>query len=1069
MILGSERLSSKIISKYFTSKSGMDESLGDFQEKKIINAGSKKKKPSKCTIKKDRKLKGQKDIRALVKSRKNELLTYTKDFDQACKNSGLDVDSEQLQIAIALSKSLQDFGPQQDEVSNDIKPLTAKERSRKIKSTLQEYGFKVPNTAVQKTRRRVTNKNSKLLNTSECIKKEVINNKYLQILQRNPTPPVSGLVEYDQSGKEVYHKTTNILYSKIRTVDEFYVPNLIEKTTHRTSLLRDWSEIPGRPLSPVVEVNRFKFDEVLFSQEELDCILSHPLQEVQEIIKSKSMMICDEDRTINIEKTDKDMNLSIENEMNAETCGIINSKFNEKHTCIAQENRSNSPDLFDEDDYTPTIQFDEDQTQCSEVKCSSRSNKSSFMDLTECVGNTNNIQRTIHMDTKFLTVESSKILEDTNSKEIRPVVFVTQAESKNKVFEMSINSKASSSETLREINDFMEVTDCVASELDYNVIDNYGNKIHLKSLEEVVKQHLSKEDQAVKVNKNLQSPLAFSPSNSVDVEGIENIDLTQGSDNTILSSETIQNNVPISVDLTQSSNSNEDLPVVNISGSKEESLDATIILYDNDANTNIFNDKSHENIISSDVIYDKNKNQNNTSMFTTSNVNLVNKEHHKVCSDSIVFEVNGITGSPNKNISKDNNDISSMSNIDETIISEDNIDHTQRPELLCMSEDKIDLTQSPQSPNKTHSIESLGKQNNISIDYDELYDNMMTVSSDIRNKEDSLLDDSNDSIKLVEQVSDQSAILSNDNILNSTEEYHTVSNNIIEPPQTIEENNENDTTTYKSANEANMSICFNRRDSSFLPSVQVKKISKMKEIVKETNHTELSPIKISDVTNKSFGTPGNDQYIIKTQNVTPMLDYESMSTPARNKELEKYGIKPFKRKRAIQLLKYIYNQTHPVVEDCATDDMPSTSKKFKLDDQEAEQISDNTKVQISKETEERDADKENNLYMETKVNPDIKNIECCPDDWVFQTREKAKVHSCRVPLHIAFQNYVSCRHLLRTAILRYEPVNIDIIHKDLIASGYRYNPKELLKFLDKKCITVKTTENNARNRKQNKS
>lgn len=96
----------------------------------------------------------------------------------------------------------------------------------------------------------------------------------------------------------------------------------------------------------------------------------------------------------------------------------------------------------------------------------------------------------------------------------------------------------------------------------------------------------------------------------------------------------------------------------------------------------------------------------------------------------------------------------------------------------------------------------------------------------------------------------------------------------------------------------------------------------------------------------------------------------------------------------------------------------------------------------------------------------VKAIDCSPDDWVFQKREKAKVHSCRVPLHIAFHNYVLSRRSLREAILKYEPVNIDVIHKDLVGYGHRYDRKELLKFLDKRCITVKTTDNNARNNRR---
>lgn len=57
-----------------------------------------------------------------------------------------------------------------------------------------------------------------------------------------------------------------------------------------------------------------------------------------------------------------------------------------------------------------------------------------------------------------------------------------------------------------------------------------------------------------------------------------------------------------------------------------------------------------------------------------------------------------------------------------------------------------------------------------------------------------------------------------------------------------------------------------------------------------------------------------DNYIIKTRNVTPMPDFDSMTTPVINKELEKVGVKALKRARGAQLLKYIYESTHPLID-----------------------------------------------------------------------------------------------------------------------------------------------------------
>lgn len=55
--------------------------------------------------------------------------------------------------------------------------------------------------------------------------------------------------------------------------------------------------------------------------------------------------------------------------------------------------------------------------------------------------------------------------------------------------------------------------------------------------------------------------------------------------------------------------------------------------------------------------------------------------------------------------------------------------------------------------------------------------------------------------------------------------------------------------------------------------------------------------------------------IVKIENVSPMRNYDEMSTPSLHKELAKYGIKPLKRSRGVKLLKHIYEATHPLVKE----------------------------------------------------------------------------------------------------------------------------------------------------------
>ena len=46
-------------------------------------------------------------------------------------------------------------------------------------------------------------------------------------------------------------------------------------------------------------------------------------------------------------------------------------------------------------------------------------------------------------------------------------------------------------------------------------------------------------------------------------------------------------------------------------------------------------------------------------------------------------------------------------------------------------------------------------------------------------------------------------------------------------------------------------------------------------------------------------------------NLTPLPDYEKMLSPALRQELRKFGLKVIPRRKAVPLLKHIYEETHP--------------------------------------------------------------------------------------------------------------------------------------------------------------
>ncbi|KPI97735.1 Structure-specific endonuclease subunit SLX4 [Papilio xuthus] len=995
----------------------MDESLTDFQEKKNICTGPKTKKPRVKKLISKKRIKGQKDIRSLIRPKKNELLTFTKDFNDVCAQGGIDVDSQQLQLAIALSKSLQ----QSDQAETVDFPtnLTSQERTNRIRRTLQEYGFKIPQAKIKlETFKRVKKyrKPFKLLQISEEERIQKICNKYSQVLLENPDKSYENETNCCNINNKLYHIATNITYEYIKTNELYKTEIFDEISVSKGNLLRDWSDIPGRPVSPnLVEDYVISMQDIQCSQNELDIILSGRLFAAKNILKTKlNSYLNTNDQVNNI----PEINITYENtKLTDKGLNELESNQGNLSTMVHEQNRSNSPDIFDDDpsiinhsisenqdakkestktsdvsilNLTPTVTNKEVSSQSLDNITKRKSND--FMDLTECVPIISNCK------TKLLeTINEIELAH--NSMEFTKCVNPISQES-------NINKE--------QIINFFSIQECVT--LDEDSISNRHAAVSGKVLD-------------------------YSSDDTIILKD-DFIDLTQNCGPKVLVEDSLKDDMEI-MDLTQSSNSNE-LPAVNIPGTQRLSPDDTIILP-----------------YGSDAMPQTNFKKLNKDVIEVNDLDI---------SDDILTEIN----------SKAHNEPTINHNsqhLDEDFVADqsfrsENIENAQENGI------NIDLTQSSHSTiddyheNSNNNVfenlqindyDSLGKKGDISIDYDEIaVDQVENISStddesNIQSKETNFSQSPNNMNNSKNDI--VSGNISDFKLCDRELNYSLYKSKVdddFDDISTVNDNNE-----VPNNQKSNNISCYNNYtinrslSESDLPNVNINDMTKY--VDKQFNITLSksacsTPIKATITNDKiSIKTPTNSEYVVKLGEVTPMLDYEAMSSPERNKELEKYGLKPFKRKRAIQLLTHLYNQTHPVIEQC-TEDVPF--KKFKPNSPEENSLEKNN-IALNKE----------NIYSETKTIPDIKNIECCPDDWIFQKREKAKVHSCPVPLHIAFHNYVSCRRHLREAILRYEPINIDVIHKDLVSYGYKYNPKDLLKFLDRKCITVKTADNKARNSK----
>ncbi|KAJ0171805.1 hypothetical protein K1T71_012568 [Dendrolimus kikuchii] len=1245
-----------VTSKYFTKKTDVDESLTEFQDTKKSVIGPKYiKKNNKANPKKAiKRIKGQKDIRTVLKSKKSEVVKYSEEFEDVCKKSGIDVDAEQLQLLIAISKSLQ---TDTESESSCSPKLNAQERKSKIRTTLQEYGFKVPEIKITDQRIKKFRKQYKLLTKTNVEKEQILSDRYSQVLLQNLE--ISSVNTALNDLIPLYNIATNTQYDVLKNNSVYYVNDLVERSSTNGCLFKDYASIPGRPISPKLSENccKMNFSEIDCSQDELDIVLSGTVKNAKNVLSCKLKIIDNNKSTNSRNKEQIHAENNIENCMNDESGNSIspqnmymNSRelINENNSTTnnnkrqllkqTQQHRSCSPDIFD-DEVSAILDSDDDERfnhipssgkkvyECDTSHQNKRRN--SILELNK------NWETKNEISNKQVRTSPSIIFDDNvgNNKMPQSCDINTKRTSDqfNNInitlkIEEHIPLSQKSESTKRQSNDFMDLTECIQSKKVFiiencNTQSSQSNKTKRKS------------NDLMEITKCISAKIT------------DNTDLTQTNEET--NYKTTEN-----IDLTQSSNSNEsndELPFVCLN--KSQSLDTTVLLDENEysapknkltpvnnqvidlcedsmkikGNESIFDEYIHDHsepneefsdIESNIIVSNKISVQCNRDIEVHIDLSQISNNSNELCSKEVNFEniilANGdgeaiIKTASSRNETFEGEVIHSPKNNDYSNVSpkyEDkeidltkylNSENKQKNSIYSSNRNgkrhDIDLTQSPNSTDEgtdevgntnhleNHEIEPftsrnddqlnsvnriskedsdnnddydidltqdthdyydrlktpiksqryicLGKKDDISIDYDEINDyetnecvavhNDMEIDSAYENEEHPFDYDNIDAKSNTEPNCSQSSEVFEifdkelDYSLNKSrhENFHLGGLSVI--------NNISKISTYTPDTVKN----------SILPDNDLSDIDLLEDI--KLNNKETT--KVMSNVNVGIETPRNSEYLIKTKDVTPMLNYASLSSPERNKELDKYGIKPLKRKRAIQLLTHLYNQTHPIVESCL-EDLPSPSKKLctlkaclkfprklistesssqtTLDTYESVNrvSSDNrqetssvtpkkTKSSTKKSTSNTSTvysksprkdlksptrssksprkgskslgnvlDGENskeNLYDVTNETPCIISIGCEEDDLVFQKREKAKVHSCRVPLHITFHNYVSCRNGLRESILRYEPVNIDVIHKELAGYGHRYDPKDLLKFMDKKCITVKTSDNNPRN------
>ncbi|GJQ80808.1 hypothetical protein Trydic_g9397 [Trypoxylus dichotomus] len=239
---------------------------------------------------------------------------------------------------------------------------------------------------------------------------------------------------------------------------------------------------------------------------------------------------------------------------------------------------------------------------------------------------------------------------------------------------------------------------------------------------------------------------------------------------------------------------------------------------------------------------------------------------------------------------------------------------------------------------------------------------------------------------------------------------------------------------------------------------------KSSPVLNAENYLGNTPNSLQNKDNTTTKTP-EGFVVIKTKNITPMPDYESMPTPKIVEELEKIGVKQLKRHRGIQMLKHIYENTHPIWSNC---DVGKDTSGSEIDDEE--RLVKKRKLTKSKSRRRLDIDNIVNVVphgiREAEMGQEIEIVGDIPESepLIFERKQSKRVPSCPLPMHIAWHNLVSSNQELRQNILLYEPLQLEILYALLKDQGHRYHIQDLLTFLDKKCITIRTNQNNKQRR-----
>nr|CAD7406003.1 unnamed protein product [Timema poppensis] len=248
-----------------------------------------------------------------------------------------------------------------------------------------------------------------------------------------------------------------------------------------------------------------------------------------------------------------------------------------------------------------------------------------------------------------------------------------------------------------------------------------------------------------------------------------------------------------------------------------------------------------------------------------------------------------------------------------------------------------------------------------------------------------------------------------------------------------------------------------------------------------------------------------------TDKITPLADYSAMKTPLLKvttsdlpligavvvsgrditenphaRELFKYGLKPLKRKQAKQILRHIYNELHPWVPASGGNNATSPFKAPGPDTKVPRSPSKNhskgggprwNTAPRSEFVSEGDSGEHSLSDSEALPSSQNSSSSCASSDGcVVEEMISEELDSVnefapgtsQKDFRSSVHRYITTNTELYEKILRYEPVWLEELTKELKSQGLKFNSNQLMDYLDEQCITFRTAQGQ-RNRAKKKA